>query len=344
MRQGDAVTYLHTDHLGTVSVATSGNGQFIARTLNLPYGGVRWTDGTMPTDWGYTGQKEPIGTGLVYLHARFYAPATGRFISPDTMVPNRANPQDWNRYAYARNNPLVYTDPSGHQAFCFAGLAALAICGGIAVAAYILASYYAVMPPPPLPGIDLSIDLSAAGAAAMQVAAATNAVLMGALDDMGPDYPLPSEYIPGAVQATYPLAGTSTLFAKPVTVPPSLVHFGNVQHHGTSDPEDPRNKAAAAKALRIGAVTTIVLGLVYNAFKGITDENPQGPDASLLTRTSTPTMTPLPTVLKQLPTLTPTATRTRLPTPFRRTPTPTQPPRPSATPKHLPWWGKYDIE
>jgi len=114
MRQGDAVTYLHTDHLGTVSVATSSNGQFIARTLNLPYGGVRWTDGTMPTDWGYTGQKEPIGTGLVYLHARFYAPWAGRFVSADTVVPGAGSSQAWNRYAYTHNNPLKYTDPSGH--------------------------------------------------------------------------------------------------------------------------------------------------------------------------------------------------------------------------------------
>jgi hypothetical protein len=35
---------------------------------------------------------------------------------PDSIVPNPANPQDWNRYAYARNNPLRYTDPSGHIA------------------------------------------------------------------------------------------------------------------------------------------------------------------------------------------------------------------------------------
>ena len=114
MRQGDAVTYLHTDHLGTVSIATSGNGQFIARTLNLPYGGVRWTDGTMPTDWGYTGQREPVGTGLVYLHARFYAPFAGRFVSADTIVPGVGKPQTLNRFSYVNNSPLRYTDPSGH--------------------------------------------------------------------------------------------------------------------------------------------------------------------------------------------------------------------------------------
>ena len=114
MRQGDAVTYLHTDHLGTVSIATNQSQVVLARTLNLPYGGVRWTDGTMPTDWGYTGQREPIGTGLVYLHARFYAPWSGRFVSADTVVPQAGNPQAWNRYSYGLNNPVAYIDPTGH--------------------------------------------------------------------------------------------------------------------------------------------------------------------------------------------------------------------------------------
>ena len=39
----------------------------------------------------------------------------GRFISPDTVVPNPANPQSLNRYSYVLNNPLKYTDPSGHS-------------------------------------------------------------------------------------------------------------------------------------------------------------------------------------------------------------------------------------
>ncbi len=48
--------------------------------------------------------------------ARFYDPAIGRFIQPDTIVPNPANPQSWNRYSYTLNSPLNYIDPSGHKA------------------------------------------------------------------------------------------------------------------------------------------------------------------------------------------------------------------------------------
>ena len=67
----------------------------------------------MPTDLGFTGQRSE-NFGLYDYHARFYSPALGRFISADTLVPNPASPGDFNRYAYVRNNPLRYVDPTGH--------------------------------------------------------------------------------------------------------------------------------------------------------------------------------------------------------------------------------------
>ena len=54
----------------------------------------------------------------VYMNARFYDPAVGQFVSPDTLAPDAANLFDYNRYMYVRGNPLKYTDPSGHQASC----------------------------------------------------------------------------------------------------------------------------------------------------------------------------------------------------------------------------------
>jgi hypothetical protein len=52
---------------------------------------------------------------LYYFKARYYDSAVGRFLSADTIVPNSNNPQSFNRYSYAYNNPLNYTDPSGHM-------------------------------------------------------------------------------------------------------------------------------------------------------------------------------------------------------------------------------------
>ena len=47
--------------------------------------------------------------------ARWYDPALGRFIQPDTLVPDPADAKMFDRYAYVNNNPIKYTDPTGHE-------------------------------------------------------------------------------------------------------------------------------------------------------------------------------------------------------------------------------------
>ena len=70
--------------------------------------------------WGstrrqYTGQMNDGNTGLYYYNARYYEPGLARFVQADTIVPEPANPQSFNRYSYTFNNPVKYTDPSGHD-------------------------------------------------------------------------------------------------------------------------------------------------------------------------------------------------------------------------------------
>jgi RHS repeat-associated protein len=55
------------------------------------------------------------GFGLIFYQSRFYDPALGRFTSPDTLIPESQGVQAWDRYAFVNNNPLRYTDPSGHR-------------------------------------------------------------------------------------------------------------------------------------------------------------------------------------------------------------------------------------
>ena len=114
MRQGGVVYYLHTDHLRSVSLITDHASRITARQRYYPYGEVRWNAGTLPTDFTFTGQRNEGAIGLYDYGPRWYDPVIGRFIQPDSIVPEPANPQSLNRYAYVLNNPLRYTDPTGH--------------------------------------------------------------------------------------------------------------------------------------------------------------------------------------------------------------------------------------
>ena len=66
------------------------------------------------------------------MNSRLYSPLTGRMISADNQVPDYGYSQAYNRYAYAYNNPLKFTDPSGHfpVGFLIAGIVIGAYAGG----------------------------------------------------------------------------------------------------------------------------------------------------------------------------------------------------------------------
>jgi RHS repeat-associated protein len=113
MREGGILTYLHTDHLGSASLATDATGGVASEMRYYPYGQTR--SGTMDTDRRYTGQRWEAGIGLYDYNARYYDPALGRFVQADTIVPSPANPQSYNRYTYVENNPLKYIDPYGFE-------------------------------------------------------------------------------------------------------------------------------------------------------------------------------------------------------------------------------------
>lgn len=104
--------------LGSTSVLQkSGDKQPVAGSWARyrPYGSYRTTPTQMLTDRDFTGQRENRELGLLYYQARYYLPGVGRFISADTIVPNPANPQSFNRYTYVLGNPLKFIDPSGHR-------------------------------------------------------------------------------------------------------------------------------------------------------------------------------------------------------------------------------------
>ncbi|RMG99106.1 MAG: RHS repeat-associated core domain-containing protein, partial [Chloroflexi bacterium] len=87
----------------------------VEQTRYLPFGGYRAGSGPNPiTSHAYTSQRENMDIGLYYYNARYYAPTLARFLSADTLVPDPANPQAFNRYSYVENRPLNFNDPTGH--------------------------------------------------------------------------------------------------------------------------------------------------------------------------------------------------------------------------------------
>jgi RHS repeat-associated protein len=113
VREGSAVYAVVGDHLGSVTALAQG-GSIAGATRYLPYGAIRWETGLFLTDRRFTGQRWEGALGLYDYRARFYDPTLGRFLQPDPIVPEPGDPWALNRYAYVYNNPLKYTDPSGH--------------------------------------------------------------------------------------------------------------------------------------------------------------------------------------------------------------------------------------
>ena len=95
---------------------------------------------------GYTGHEHLREFGLINMNARLYNPVIGRFLSPDPYVPDWTYSQDFNRYMYARNNPLIYTDPSGEIVWLVPALVTIgkAILVGAATGAVVGGATYAV--------------------------------------------------------------------------------------------------------------------------------------------------------------------------------------------------------
>jgi len=115
MRINSTLYYILKDHLGSASVVTDASGNIVGENRYYPFGETRAATGSILTDRLFTGQREMTGLGIYHYGARFYSPKLGRFLSPDSIVPGYANPQNLNRFSYTVNNPLRYTDPTGHM-------------------------------------------------------------------------------------------------------------------------------------------------------------------------------------------------------------------------------------
>ncbi|EKY05152.1 RHS repeat-associated core domain-containing protein [Capnocytophaga sp. oral taxon 380] len=115
--------YLHRDYLGSITLITNNTGNAIERRHFDAWGNITnyWNAegaNTIPAegillDRGYTGHEHLLSVGLIHMNARLYDPVLHRFLQPDNYVQDPFNTQNFNRYGYVLNNPLLYTDPTG---------------------------------------------------------------------------------------------------------------------------------------------------------------------------------------------------------------------------------------
>ncbi|HTY85592.1 MAG TPA: RHS repeat-associated core domain-containing protein [Silvibacterium sp.] len=106
--------FRHSDWLGSSRVTSTGTQTLYSSSAYAPFGEQYATSGN--SDASYTGQDSDTVSSLYDFPARRQSPSQGRWISPDPAgraVAILTNPQSWNRYAYALNNPLALADATG---------------------------------------------------------------------------------------------------------------------------------------------------------------------------------------------------------------------------------------
>lgn len=113
--QAGTVTYVYTDPQGTPLAEADASGNITARFDYTPYGVSVPSMGAAPSGLGYTGHVNDPETGLVYMQARYYDAEVGRFLSVDPVGVALGNTFNFNRFAYANNNPNSFIDPSGKE-------------------------------------------------------------------------------------------------------------------------------------------------------------------------------------------------------------------------------------
>jgi RHS repeat-associated protein len=110
-RSPSGLDYIISDQQGSVEATYASGGSLETSRAYSPYG-KRRSGGEFDTDQGWLGEIEDDHSALSYMNARYYDPNIGTFISPDPVV-DTAHPKSLNAYAYALNNPITYSDPTG---------------------------------------------------------------------------------------------------------------------------------------------------------------------------------------------------------------------------------------
>ncbi|MDR0604219.1 MAG: hypothetical protein LBG80_07970 [Bacteroidales bacterium] len=108
-----AIYYAHRDHLGSILSLTDNTGAAVFKASYDVWGKQTVTANTFKFHRGFTGHEHLPEFALINMNGRMYDPVLGRFLSPDPYVQTPDWSQNFNRYSYCGNNPLMYVDEDG---------------------------------------------------------------------------------------------------------------------------------------------------------------------------------------------------------------------------------------
>lgn len=126
----DTAYYMYNGH-GDVTALFSDTGNVLATYYYDAFGNQMEMTGEADNPFRYAGYQYDEETGVYYLNARYYDPKIARFLTEDTYRGQPNDPLSLNMYTYCNNEPMMYTDPSGH--FLSPAMGAAIVAGAKAI-------------------------------------------------------------------------------------------------------------------------------------------------------------------------------------------------------------------
>jgi len=118
---GNVLSYYQYDGGGSVRQLTNSVGQVTDSYEYDAFGNSFTKTGTTPNNYLYRGEQYDSDLGLYYLRARYYNPATGRFLSRDPEDGHAWDPKSLHKYLYAGGDPVNEIDPLGRESILETG-------------------------------------------------------------------------------------------------------------------------------------------------------------------------------------------------------------------------------
>lgn len=128
---GNKLEQRHFDAWGNFTHLQIGNGAIITDKNIIE-------NTSLLLERGYTSHEHFAEVGIIHMNGRLYDPLLRRFLNADENIQEPFNTQNYNKYGYVMNNPLMFSDPSGEFVFAFvAAWGVTAFWGGVITAAFI---------------------------------------------------------------------------------------------------------------------------------------------------------------------------------------------------------------